>query len=84
MITAYIRAAMHAAKYELLPDDEGYYGWIPPLEGVWANSETLEACREELQDVLEAWVLLGLQQGHVLPVLHSGEGMVDLNIARVA
>ncbi len=69
MLTAYIRAAMHAAEYELLEDDEGYYGHIPGLQGVWSNADTLEACRDELQGVLEGWIILGLQRGHTLPTL---------------
>jgi len=84
MLTAYIYAAMHAAKYELLPDNEGYYGAIPMLPGVWANAATLEACREELQEVLEEWILLGLQQGRTLPELPSLKGSVTLPVANVA
>ncbi|MFY9976521.1 MAG: type II toxin-antitoxin system HicB family antitoxin, partial [Chromatiaceae bacterium] len=60
MLTAYIQAAMRRATYELLPDDEGYYGEIPLLEGVFATAATLEDCREELRSVLEGWIILGL------------------------
>jgi len=66
MLTDYIHAAMHQATYELLPDDEGFYGEIPALEGVWANASTLEVCHEELQKVLEGWVVLGLRRGHIM------------------
>ena len=41
MLTAYITAAMRKAHYELLPDEEGYFGSIENLEGIWANAETL-------------------------------------------
>jgi predicted RNase H-like HicB family nuclease len=75
MLTEYIRGAMHQATYELLPDGEGYYGEIPTLQGVWANASTLELCREELQQVLEGWVVLGLRLGHTLPVMAG----IDLN-----
>jgi predicted RNase H-like HicB family nuclease len=54
MLTTYIRAAMHRAKYEILPDGT-FYGEIPGFQGVWANAPSLEACREELQQVLEGW-----------------------------
>ena len=53
MLTEYIRAAMRQAKYEIIEDDGSFYGEIPPVPGVWANGETLEACREELESVLE-------------------------------
>ena len=63
MLTAYINAAMRIAHYELLDGGEGYIGKIPGLQGVWANSDTLEACRDELREVLEEWIILGLTQG---------------------
>jgi len=34
MMTAYIHAAMHQAHYELLLDDEGFYGEMEDLPGV--------------------------------------------------
>ena len=67
MLTAYIDAAMRKARYEIVPDGEGYYGKIDGLQGVWANADTLEACREELREALEEWIVLGLRMGHHLP-----------------
>jgi predicted RNase H-like HicB family nuclease len=58
LLTDYIRAAMHRAKYEILEDDGSFYGEIPGFQGVYANADTLEACREELESVLEGWILL--------------------------
>ena len=73
MLTEYVQAAMRQAKYEILPD-ETFYGEIPGCQGVYANADTLEACRDELQEVLEGWIVLGLQMGHPLPVV----GGIDL------
>lgn len=53
MLTAYINAAMQKAHYEILPYNEGYFGKIECLQGVWANASTLEACRDELREVLK-------------------------------
>ena len=39
------------------------------------TASTLESCREELQDALEGWIILGLRLGHSLPVLND----IDLN-----
>ena len=64
MLMNYIHAAMRKAHYEILPDGEGYFGSIPDLQGVWANADTLEVCREELREVLEEWILIGLKMGH--------------------
>jgi predicted RNase H-like HicB family nuclease len=58
MLTNYIRSALHHARYEILPADGSFYGEIPGFDGVYANAETLEACREELEEVLEEWILL--------------------------
>ncbi|MBE9019725.1 hypothetical protein C7Y66_20595 [Chroococcidiopsis sp. CCALA 051] len=79
MLTKYIEVAMHQATYELL-EDGTFYGRIPDCQGVWANAETLEACRDELQEVLEGWILLGLQLGHQLPVLDD----IDLSFKKEA
>jgi predicted RNase H-like HicB family nuclease len=58
MLTTYIHAAMHHARYEILPSDGTFYGEIPGFNGVYAEADTLEACREELAEVLEEWILL--------------------------
>jgi predicted RNase H-like HicB family nuclease len=68
MLTNYIQAALRRATYELL-DDGTFYAEVPELQGLYANAPTLEACREELKDSLEEWIVLGLQLGHSLPVL---------------
>ena len=68
MLTSYIRAAMRSSKYEIL-EDKTYYGEIPGFQGVWANADTLDECRDELQSVLEDWLILGLRMGHELPVV---------------
>ncbi len=67
MLTAYIRAAMGKAKYEILPDNGAYYGEIPGFQGVYATAATLEACREELESALEDWVLFRVSRNLALP-----------------
>ncbi len=66
MLTKYIATAMQKATYELL-EDGTYYGEIPECEGVWGTGNTLEACREDLQDALEGWIILGFRLGHPFP-----------------
>ena len=68
MLTSYIHEAMRLAKYEIL-EDRTYYGEIPGFQGIWASAESLDACREELQSVLEDWLVVGLRMGHELPVV---------------
>jgi predicted RNase H-like HicB family nuclease len=69
MLTCFIQAAMVHADFELLPKGEGFSGHIPELRGVWANAESLEACRERLQDALEGWILLRVPVGRSIPVI---------------
>ncbi len=79
MLTKYIKAAMARARYELL-EDGSFYGEIPACPGVYANARTLEACRTELQEVLEGWIVLGLRMGHEIPPI----GRVTLDIEKTA
>ena len=80
MLTRYLRAAMREARYEILEDDGSYYGCIPELSGVWANAPTLEACREELEEVLEDWLLFRLSRQLPVPAVEG----IELRIRDVA
>jgi predicted RNase H-like HicB family nuclease len=80
MLLRYIQAAMHRAHYEFLPDDQLYYSEIPNLPGVYATGASLETCRDELAEVLEAWILFRVSQHLTLPILDG----IDLSIREVA
>lgn len=80
MLTRYIQAALHKAKYKILSDDGTFYGEIPEFQGVQANEETLELCREELSEVLEEWILLRVARNLPLPVIDG----IELTIKEVA
>ena len=58
---------MRQARYEIIEDDGSFYGHIPAIPGVWANARTLEACREELESVLEGWVLVSIADHSPIP-----------------
>jgi len=73
MLTEYIRAAMKKARYEILPDDNSFYGEIPGFDGVYANADTLEACRDELEEVLEEWIFFRISRNLPLPVVDGIE-----------
>lgn len=75
MLTQYVESAMRRAAYKILPDNEGFFGEIPGFQGVWSNAETLEACRDELREVLETWILVRLHHQLELPVIDG----LDLN-----
>jgi predicted RNase H-like HicB family nuclease len=56
MLMDYLTAAIEQAHYEIIEDEEPYYGEIPGLQGVWASGSSLEACRRNLMEALEDWV----------------------------
>ena len=60
MIRDYIEAALQRAHYELIEDEEPFYGEVPELQGVWATGKTLEECRQKLAEVVDGWVLIRL------------------------
>lgn len=76
MLTKYIEAAMRHAEYEIIEEDNSFYGHIPELEGLWADAATLEACRDELRSALEDWLLFGLAWKDEIPVVDG----IDINI----
>lgn len=69
MLTEYIQAAMRKARYEVLEDNEGYYGEIPGFNGVYSSAKELGECRDMLQEVLERWILLNIADNTKLPKL---------------
>ena len=64
----------------MLEDDGTFYGSIPGIRGVWANAPTLEACRAELEEVLEDWLLLSIADHSPIPEI---DGM-RLEVRQVA
>jgi predicted RNase H-like HicB family nuclease len=75
MLTHYIQASMRHASYELLDEDQSFYGEIPGFQGVWANAPTPEACQQELQSALEDWILVRIEDHLHLPIVDG----IDLN-----
>jgi len=67
MLIEYIEAALARAKYEIIRDDEPYYGEVPNLKGVWATGRTLEECRKRLSEVIEGWIIIRLKKGLPIP-----------------
>ena len=81
MLLEYLRAAVRKARYEILTGDSSYYGEIPGFDGVYANADTLERCREELEEVLEEWVLFRVSRRLPLPVVDGIEPPDSRSIA---
>ena len=76
MIREYIDTALQKAHYELIEDEEPFYGEAKELQGVWATGRTLEECRKNLAEVIDGWILVRLSRALPMPELegvHSGE-----------
>jgi predicted RNase H-like HicB family nuclease len=69
MLSEYITKGLSKAHYEIIDDEEPFYGGIPELPGVWATGVTLEECRQNLIEVLEGWILVRVRKGLSIPEL---------------
>ena len=67
MIVQYIEAALSHARYEIIDDEEPYYGEVPELAGVWATGKTPEECRRNLAEIIDGWIVVRLRRGFALP-----------------
>ena len=68
MLSEYVRAAMREAHYELMEDGR-FFATIPSCAGLWADGNTLEGAREQLQEVFEDWILIKARHGDAFPVI---------------
>lgn len=73
MLDQYIEAAVQRRECEYLDEDGIFFCNIPELRGVWADGPTIEACVEELREVLVDWIQIGIERGLTIPVLNGLE-----------
>lgn len=74
MLSEYVQKALTKAQYKLL-ENGTWFAEIPGFEGIWANANTVEECRHDLQEVLEEWLVLKIRDGILfqrLKALRSG------------
>jgi predicted RNase H-like HicB family nuclease len=83
MINEYIQAALELAHYEIIEDEEPFYGEIAALPGVWATGRSLEECRRNLAETIEGWILVRNQQQLEIPTIsgHSIHSVKELKVA---
>lgn len=68
MVTQYVAKALERARYQML--DDGTFGaTVPGLRGVIGSGATLEACRRNLAEVIEEWILVRVARGLAIPAL---------------
>ena len=71
MIVEYINEALAQAHYEIIEDEDPYYGEIPDLQGVYASGKTLEECRKNLAEVIDGWLIIRLRRGMPIPPING-------------
>ena len=71
-----IQAALDRAHYEVIEDEEPFYGEVPELAGVWATGATLEECRNNLTEAIDDWLLFSVAKGLPIPAL--GENSIHV------
>ena len=63
----YVNAAMQHATYQQSADGRSYSGEVSGVSGVCSQAATRDACRVELRDVLDTWLLLRQCQQSPIP-----------------
>ena len=71
MFCEYIQAAMSRAVYEIIEDEEPYYGEVPELKGVWATGKTSDECQENLRSAIEDWIAFSLRFNLPIPAIEG-------------
>jgi len=82
MLTNYIEMSLKTARYDIIDNDEPFYGYIPKLKGVWSTGKTLEKCRDNLKNILEEWLLIGLTNKFPIPSI-SGSKIIEVKKTNV-
>lgn len=76
MLVEYLNAALERAHYEMIEDEEPYYGEIAGIQGLWATGRSLEECRRNLAQAIEDWLLFSVHRGEPIPPM--GEVVIEL------
>jgi len=66
MISRYIEQALARATYEQL-EDGSWSAHVRQLRGVIATGTSIEACRSQLGEVVEEWILVRVARGLSVP-----------------
>jgi predicted RNase H-like HicB family nuclease len=68
MIRTYLDHALRRASYSRL-EDGSWCAEVRGLRGVIATGDTVEACRADLESVVEGWIILRVAKGLSIPPL---------------
>jgi predicted RNase H-like HicB family nuclease len=79
MITKYVAKALERAAYQPI-EDGSYCATVRGLRGVLATGTSVEECRQNLAEVVEAWLLVRVAQHLPIPTL----GGVTIRVRRAS
>ena len=68
MTTRYVARTLQRAQYRVL-EDGTFTATVRGLRGVIGTGATIEACRADLTEVIEEWVLVRVSRGLAIPAL---------------
>jgi predicted RNase H-like HicB family nuclease len=71
MFCEYIQAALSRAIFEVIDDEEPYYGEVPELVGVWAAGKSEVECRDNLRLAIEDWIAFSLRFDLPIPAIEG-------------
>lgn len=66
-IRKYIDHFLKNASYEFDKKTKSWCGWIKELPGVYAQGNSVEETRKELEEMIEEYIELKLERGGSLP-----------------
>jgi predicted RNase H-like HicB family nuclease len=69
MIADYTGAALEKANYKNIAGAEPFFGEVPGWEGVHATGKTREDCRNNLEKVIQGWLVVKLKRRQPIPPL---------------
>jgi predicted RNase H-like HicB family nuclease len=76
LLQRYIQTALRKAKYNYDEETKSFIAVVEELPLCWGQGETHEEAREELENVIEGWILLSIQKGEKLPAIN--EVVIDI------
>lgn len=83
IIQEYREKVLSHARYEVIEDEEPYYGEVPGLAGVYATGRSPEECRENLKHVIEGWILVRREHNLAVESIFRKAGLAEEEVKEV-
>lgn len=67
----YIKAALKSAQYQYDSETKTYLAVVEELPICWGQGNSFEEARDELESVIEGFILLSIQRGEAIPKIQE-------------